>query len=560
MQTPEIAPSESQHLKRTALMLAAGWSITIALVFGWHLWGVKKHALESARIQAELSFEKDVVYRRWAAIRGGVYVPSTAETPPNPYLSHLPHRDVTTTSGQDLTLVNPAYMTRQVHELGESQYGHRGHITSLNPLRPENAPDAWEAEALRAIEQGKTEVLERTSINGVDYTRLMRPLTTEASCLKCHAEQGYEVGDVRGGVSVSVPMEPLWASAHRHIVAIVTGYLLIWLLGLLGIGIATRHTRARIRERVQSAVNLRESEERFRTLFESSRDAIMTLEPPSWRFTSGNPGCVAMFGARDEAHFTSLGPWELSPEFQPDGRPSGDKAKEMIETAMAEGSHFFEWTHRRVDGENFPATVLLTRVELGDRQFLQATVRDISEHKRAEADRRNLERQLHEKQKLAAVGTLACGMGHEINNPIMGIMNYAQLIRDGLQGKDNELGELAGEIMVETERVAGIVRSLSAFASRDTTSRAPVPVGDLVESALTPARAELADDQITVKVDLPDNLPAVACDRAQIEQVLTSLLSNAHDALNERFEGYHEDKKITITVRVFGNAPGGHRC
>ena len=138
------------------------------------------------------------------------------------------------------------------------------------------------------------------------------------------------------------------------------------------------------RKAVESEQAMRQSEVRHRTLFESSRDAIMTLAPPSWEFTSGNPATFEMFGARDEAEFVSLGPWDLSPEFQPDGRPSGEKAGEMIERAMKEGTNFFEWQHKRLDGPEFPATVLLTRAELGDQVFLQGTVRNISERKQAE--------------------------------------------------------------------------------------------------------------------------------------------------------------------------------
>ncbi len=129
---------------------------------------------------------------------------------------------------------------------------------------------------------------------------------------------------------------------------------------------------------------LRESEQRYRTLFESSRDAIMTLAPPSWKFTACNQATVEMFGTTDEAHFATLGPWELSPDVQPDGKPSADKAREMIETAMRAGSHLFEWTHKRVDGTEFSATVLLTRMELSGQTLLQATVRDISRRKEAE--------------------------------------------------------------------------------------------------------------------------------------------------------------------------------
>ena len=127
-----------------------------------------------------------------------------------------------------------------------------------------------------------------------------------------------------------------------------------------------------------------EGQQRYRALFEGSHDAIMTLAPPSWNFTSGNPATVEMFGGADEEEFISQSPWQLSPEFQPDGADSPEKARQMIEMAMEKGSHFFEWTHKRLNGEEFPATVLLTRMTLGDQTFLQATVRDITEHKRSE--------------------------------------------------------------------------------------------------------------------------------------------------------------------------------
>lgn len=141
-------------------------------------------------------------------------------------------------------------------------------------------------------------------------------------------------------------------------------------------------------EVVEDISERKKSEEallRFKVLFELSRDAIMTLEPPSWKFTSGNPATVKMFGARDEAEFISKGPWELSPEFQPDGTPSSEKAQKMIQKAMDTGSNFFEWTHKRLNGQEYPATVLLTKIEIEKgKPFLQATVRDISKEKQAE--------------------------------------------------------------------------------------------------------------------------------------------------------------------------------
>jgi PAS domain S-box-containing protein len=146
-----------------------------------------------------------------------------------------------------------------------------------------------------------------------------------------------------------------------------------------------------ITERKRAEAALRASEMKYRTLFNSSADAIMTLGPPTWRFSSGNPAAVRMFMAKDEAEFISKGPWEVSPEMQPDGRPSGEKAKEMIETAMRDGSHFFEWTHRRLNGEDFSVTVLLTRMKFDGNDFIQATVSDITRRKQAETALRESE-------------------------------------------------------------------------------------------------------------------------------------------------------------------------
>ncbi len=132
--------------------------------------------------------------------------------------------------------------------------------------------------------------------------------------------------------------------------------------------------------------DLIESEEKYRILFESSRDAIMVISPPDWYFVDGNSAAIEMFGAKDKEEFTSKKPDELSPEYQPDGQLSSIKARMMIEDAMKAGSKIFEWVHKKINGEEFPATVQLTRVELRNEKFVEATVRDITERKHNEEE------------------------------------------------------------------------------------------------------------------------------------------------------------------------------
>ena len=153
--------------------------------------------------------------------------------------------------------------------------------------------------------------------------------------------------------------------------------------GKQGCYLGVRGSNCDITDKKRAEENLRESELRFRCLFESSQDAMMTLEPPSWRFASANSAMARMFRTRNVSELCARSPWELSPKRQPDGRASSEKAKEMIREALRNGSNFFEWTHLRIKGESFPAEVLLTRVKTGDRVFLQATVRDITERKQA---------------------------------------------------------------------------------------------------------------------------------------------------------------------------------
>ncbi len=241
---------EKYHSKnRSPLIITiVFWTIVIIGSLAWNLYVQENEIIESARIEARISIRKDIIYRYWSASHGGVYVPVDESTPPNPYLT-VPFRDLDVESGNQLTLVNPAYMTRQVHEIAKEHFDVEGHITSLNPIRPANAPDEWETDALELFEEGFPEYSSVVMINDLPHLRLMIPLVTQAPCLQCHAQQGYEVGDVRGGISAAVPLIPLREIAKSHIIAIIAGHSIIWIIGFLGILFTTRIFRMQQNER-----------------------------------------------------------------------------------------------------------------------------------------------------------------------------------------------------------------------------------------------------------------------------------------------------------------------
>jgi PAS domain S-box-containing protein len=128
---------------------------------------------------------------------------------------------------------------------------------------------------------------------------------------------------------------------------------------------------------------LRKSEDKYRTLFDSSMDAIMILSPTG-RYIDGNPSAFRLFRCQNKEEFIRLTSSDLSPRYQPDGVLTSVKEQEVVNLVMEKGSHFFEWKHRRIDGEVFYGTVLMTKMALQGEVFLQATVRDVTESKLAE--------------------------------------------------------------------------------------------------------------------------------------------------------------------------------
>ena len=234
--------------RRYFWLLAGAWTTVVA---GSLLWNLVQHAKEirsDATQTARALLEKDLLYREWSLLRGGVYVPDSTGTPPDPS-SPAEERQIVTPSGQRLTLLNPALVSRQIFEAQSQRYGIQGRLTSLRPLRPANLPDAWERQALQSFETGAQEASVIESRQGDRYYRLMHPLVTNPSCLRCHEEKDRKVGQVRGGISLTVPLS-LFATPGAN-VRLTTAHLGLWLVGLAGLLLAAASLRRQLRARQQ---------------------------------------------------------------------------------------------------------------------------------------------------------------------------------------------------------------------------------------------------------------------------------------------------------------------
>jgi PAS domain S-box-containing protein len=527
-------PLSSNRIGRYAWLLAGIWTVIVLISLTWNVARQKHSTLEVALNEARTVFEKDLNFYRWATEHDGVFVPITSKTQANPYLAHMPDYIIATSGGKALTLVNPEYMIRQVYEMQHTQFGALGHITSLDPIRLENAADPWETKALMAFEEGVLEVSAMEQIQGEPYFRMMRPMITEEGCLKCHAAQGYGVGDIRGGVSVSVPMAPLLAINRNAIFMLVLAHGSLWVLGLLGIFFGSYRTREAIRDREQA-------ESRTAAILDNMLDGLITLDE-NGMIESLNAAGSKLFGY-EPAEIVGR---NIDLLISVNGKAVGEQAKELhLDIREAMGGQR-ELTGRRKDGVAFPLEMSLGEMWMGEKHLVIATVRDLTTEKirKAEAMRAG---------QLAAIGELAAGVAHEINNPINGIINYTQILMDLAESDgsgDGEREEIMRRIIKEGDRIAVIVRNLLDFARQHDEVEQEVHISDVVRDSISLLSYQLQKDGVRTIIDLPDDLPTIKGNPQQLRQVFLNLLSNSLYALNQRFPGRHENKQLAIDCSV----------
>jgi PAS domain S-box-containing protein len=274
-----------------------------------------------------------------------------------------------------------------------------------------------------------------------------------------------------------------------------------------------------ISERKRAELALQESEYRYRMLFEASSDSIFVMRENL--FFDCNSKTLEMFGCRRD-QIIGFSPDRFSPPLQPDGRRSGEKALEKIHAAYAGEPQFFAWTHLRADGTAFDAEVSLARIDLATDVLLLAMVRDISQRKK-------LEEQLLQAQKMEAIGILAGGVAHDFNNILSTIVGYGSLLQMKLPPA-SPLKEYAERILAGSERAANLTGSLLTFSRKQEAELLPIDLNDAI-SSFHRVLARLIGEDIDFRLHLADCNLVVEADVRQIEQVLMNLVNNSRDAM-----------------------------
>lgn len=408
---------EIKRIYYYALGLCAVWTMIIAGLSYYEITHMNNDMHDHARSEARASFNKDQAFRYWATGHGGIYVPQTETTPPNLNLSHIPERDIETPSGKKLTLMNPAYMLRQLMEEYTTRYGIRGHITSLKPIRPENLPDEWEILALKSFETGAEEVSAFTDLEGEPYLRLMRPMYVSPGCLKCHAHQGYKTGDVRGGVSISVPMKTYLADLKEDAGKITTGVGLVWIIGLLGISLSVNRIKKQVVARIESDKKRHELEPQYQDLYENAPDMYVSVDAETAKIKNCNRTLLDNTGYKRSEVIDH----KIFEMYHPDCM---DDVHKSFETFIKNGRiKDAELQLKRKDGSKLEVSLNVVAVRDEDGKILhsRSTWRDITGHKKTEAElarhREHLEELIKERTRELEKKTETLG---KVNQTMLG--------------------------------------------------------------------------------------------------------------------------------------------
>ena len=248
-----IVPQRTQ-LYRHCLLPLLVWSALVGASLFYALRIQDEATLAQATAEGRAVFRLMEATRIWNAEQGGIYVRQSERAPPNPYISES-KRTVTTNTGKALTLLNPAYMTRQLSQVIDREAGIRLHMTSLKLVNPANQADAWETRALQDFGRGtRSEAIQFDTAAKIPLARYMAPLYTVPSCLACHS--GYKLGEVRGGLSVQWSVAPLVETMRDARRRTLTTHGITWLLVSALLFMSIRQLRNNLSTIAQSQASL----------------------------------------------------------------------------------------------------------------------------------------------------------------------------------------------------------------------------------------------------------------------------------------------------------------
>ncbi|NOX37922.1 MAG: DUF3365 domain-containing protein [Calditrichaeota bacterium] len=543
---------------KVILIIVLTVTTIISIIFYVLMQRFEKQMEEDLLIRARSIYKNILIVRKWVSRYNGVYVLKLPGVKSNPY---LPHPDLVTTSGDTLTLKNPALVTRELSELSGYMGGNFSfHMASLRYINPVNKPDEFETSALiyferdtSRVKQGEFYRVER--IDGHTIFRYVAPLYTEESCLTCHSAQGYKVGDLRGGISILVDMDR-YQQAKQANLAFLFGSALFTILFLsILIFVAIQGSVIRPLRKIESAARkiqegeynfslnlkqrdeignlartfevmrdriqaytrqLKDSEKKYRSLIEHSLEAVAIVDERG-AIIDCNSKLLHLTGYDRETirHLQLEDLLDLRQRRKIDPATPSNGDSERFETVL----------YTRDDLE-IPVEIYLIRgFSLGDQSNLSFVyVRDLTERKK-------IEQYAIQTEKMFALGQLSSGIAHEIRNPLFALNNNIEYLKERF-GDDPDFQEVYQELQNGVDRIQNIVSAILDYARPHQPEFKPVDIHTVIEKSLVLVQKQFEKSRIRIVTEFVEQPRKVQADPHQLEQVFINLFLNAFQAMD----------------------------
>lgn len=518
------------------MILAFLWSLLVCCSAILNLRENDHSTIDKARVEAETIFQHNLAYRRWNSSLGGVYAKISETNQPNPYI-HDEERDIFSSDGTPLTVINPFRMTKQAYQLLQNQSPELAvfnRTVSLDPLNPENQPDEWEKAALEDFEKGGDARAEMTTINNAPYMRLISPYITEQRCMGCHEWQGYEVDDIRGGMSIAVPMEPHIKATASYRRLIIQSHLFLWLLGtgmiwLLSQGLKKYQSKIETSEEIFKIV----SEFAYNFEYWINEDKILT-------FISSSCERITGYSRSEFLKQKNLMYDMVHPEDTHLFNLCMDDFEGMLNETV-------EYRIITKQGE----TKWLSHVSVpiyadGNFRGRRGSLIDITDKKR-------LREKLLQAKKVEDIGHFAAGVAHDFNNVLTSISTFSQLLSQNIEQDNIFARELSNNIGIASRLGQNLTSNLLLFGQKQSTSLKETKLSQVISNIENVLHVLLLGN-ISLKVDIAENEKNIKADYHQIEQILLNLATNGRDAMPDGGTLTLSVKPLTVTKNLESQA------
>lgn len=570
------------------------WTLGIFVSSFWNIANIYKTTIHDMKLQAVVALDKDIQYRSWNAKHGGVYVPVSNYGKPNPYLKGLVKRDIMDQVGDTLTMINPAYMSRQVHESELSNIGVKGHITSLNLMRPENIADEWETIALQSFNNGLTDISTIEMIDSIKYFRFMKPLMIEKGCLKCHEKQDYKIGDIRGGISISIPIESMlqksYANMRNH--GLIESF--IWIIGLMGIMIGYKSVKkaevelTKHRDHLETMVQERTAElkeriKELRFLYSTTEIAgrpgiildkmyseSVNRIPQGWQYPEITGGCITIDGKAYKTKNFKKTKWMQSEDIRVKNKTIGSvevcylqekpdeyegpflkEERELIKNFAEQLSKHI--TSKRTNKELQTLKQSLEKKVTDRTKELEKKVLELDRSEKAMLyiieDLNQTSEQLKTEQEKLGVANkeleaFSYSVSHDLRAPLRAIDGFTRILIENYASKLDQKGKRLGSIIQDSAKKMGkLIDDLLAFSrlGRVSMTFSNIDMKNIANAIYHEMTTPKERKRITFTVA---KLSKAEGDPNLIRQVWMNLISNA-----VKFSSHRKQAIISVTCK-----------